>query len=226
MVEYISLPVGDNLQAIEKVLTVYAVNRGAMSSVRASYDCELAHLLQERLKDVLFITPETPMPLQIRYKMTETMQLGSDRIAAAVGATYLRPNTDLLVIDAGTAITCDLTRASGVFLGGSISPGMTTRFKALALSTDKLPCLEAPEVLPPIICDSTERAIQSGVVNGIIMEIDGFINAIKRQYCDVFVFLTGGDAEYFQYRLKNRVQMDEYLVLKGINRLLDYNAKN
>lgn len=86
------------------------------------------------------------LPITVQYETPET--LGKDRLAAAVGANYLEPGKDLLVIDAGTAITYELIEASGAYLGGNISPGMTTRFKALNFYTKKLPLVTEQEEVP------------------------------------------------------------------------------
>ena len=151
--------------------------------------------------------------------------LGKDRLAAAVGANYLQPGKDLLVIDAGTAITYELIDASGSYLGGNISPGMTTRFRALNLFTEKLPLVVEQEYIPLVGTD-TETAIQAGVVNGIVCEMDGYIEMLRLKYPNLLVFLTGGHSFYFERRLKNSIFADINLVLTGLNRILEYNVEN
>jgi type III pantothenate kinase len=131
----------------------------------------------------------------------------------------------LLVIDAGTAITYELLEASGKYKGGNISPGMTTRFKALNQFTKKLPLVSETEDVPFLGRDTTS-AIQAGVVNGIVFEMDGYIDALKVEYPSLLVFLTGGHSFYFERRLKNTIFADINLVLTGLNRILEYNVEN
>ena len=103
------------------------------------------------------------------------------------GLSYLQPGKDLLVIDAGTAITYELIDASGSYLGGNISPGMTTRFRALNLFTEKLPLVVEQEYIPLVGTD-TETAIQAGVVNGIVCEMDGYIEMLRLKYPNLWFF--------------------------------------
>ena len=73
---------------------------------------------------------------------------------------------------------------------------------------------------------ASESAIQAGVVNGIMLEMDGYIEQLKRKYPGLLVFLTGGHSFYFEGRLKNRIFADINLVLIGLNRILEYNVEN
>ena len=163
------------------------------------------------------------LPIRIGYETPHT--LGRDRIAAVVGAQSLRPGSNILVIDAGTAITYELLEASGLYVGGNISPGMTTRFRALHHFTQKLPLVSEPEEVL-LVGVSTESAIQAGVVNGIVLEMDGYIDLLRLKYPGLLVFLTGGHSFYFERRLKNRIFADINLVLIGLNRILEYNVEN
>ena len=114
-----------------------------------------------------------------------------------------------------------MIEAPGIFLGGNISPGMTTRFRALNHFTKKLPLVTEEDDIP-LIGRSTETAIQAGVVNGIVYDID----ELKVKYPDLLVFLTGGHSFYFERRLKNSIFADINLVLTGLNRILEYNVEN
>jgi type III pantothenate kinase len=179
--------------------------------------------LKSFVPTVICLDENTPIPITLRYKTPAT--LGKDRLAAAVGANYLQPDKNILVIDAGTAITYEFIDSKGVFAGGNISPGMTTRFRALNHFTGKLPLVNETDDVS-FIGDSTETAIIAGVVNGIVYEMDGYIDALKACHEDFFVFLTGGHSFYFERRLKNHTFADPNLVLTGLNRILEYNAKD
>ena len=186
-------------------------------------DHSIVNLLKSKLTFFLFLDENVKLPVKVSYRTPQT--LGKDRLAAVVGANYLQPGMDLLVIDAGTAITYEVIEASGTFVGGNISPGMSTRFKALHAFTKKLPLLNEPEDVL-FIGNDTESAIQSGVVNGIIFEMDGYIDSLRIKYPSLLVFLTGGHSFYFARKLKNANFADINLVFTGLNRILEYNVEN
>lgn len=211
-----------DIQAVSSLFDAYNLTKGIFSTV-VDIDKELVDYLKSRLLCFVFLDETVLLPVTIKYQTPKT--LGKDRLAAIVGATFLQPNRDLLVIDAGTAITYELVDSSGTFLGGNISPGMTTRFRALHTFTKKLPLLVEQEDIP-LIGDSTELAIQAGVVNGIIYEMDGYIDNLQKIYPGLLVFLTGGHSFYFESRLKSSIFADINLVLVGLNRILEYNVEN
>ena len=207
---------------LKPLFDVYSLDKGIYSTV-ADVDEDLIAYLKERLSCFIYFDNDVRLPITIKYKTPHT--LGKDRIAAVVGAYYLQPNRNIMIIDAGTCITYELLEASGSYLGGNISPGMTTRFKALNDYTKKLPLVNEREEVP---CwgTCTEDAIRAGVVNGIVFEMDGYIDKAKELYSDVLVFLTGGHSFYFESRLKNSIFADINLVLTGLNRILEYNVEN
>lgn len=164
----------------------------------------------------------TPLPIENLYKTKET--LGKDRIAAAVGANNIFPNRHVLVIDAGTALTMDFIRSDNRFMGGNISPGLNMRFKALHHFTKNLPLLSETDTFDQF-GDSTENAIISGVQQGMIFEIDGYINHLKLTYPDLTIILTGGDSNFFEKKLKNSIFVNPDLTLIGLNRILIYNVE-
>jgi len=199
----------------------YPLKNGIFSTV-VDIKKELITLLENRLERFFFFDRNVRVPIEIRYQTPET--LGRDRIAVAVGANFLHPQKDMLIIDAGTAITYEVVEASGVYLGGNISPGMTSRFHALNRHTKRLPLVEERECVP-LLGTSTETAILAGVVNGIAYEMDGYIDEFKSKYQGLYVFLTGGNAFYFEKRLKNAIFAEKKLGLIGLNRILEYNVE-
>lgn len=172
---------------------------------------------------ILFINLDhiTPLPIDNLYNSKET--LGKDRLAAVVGANYLYPHQNIMVIDAGSAITYDIINNSGQYLGGNIAPGIQMRYKALHTFTKRLPLLGPVNSFNRIGKDTNE-AIIAGVQMGIIHEIDGNINMFKELYPDLKVILTGGDIKYFDNKLKNLIFVVSNLVLIGLNRILNYNV--
>lgn len=163
---------------------------------------------------------QTPIPIESKYLTPET--LGRDRLAAAIGAVHLYPLTDILTIDCGTCITFDFVNRKGQYLGGSISPGLNMRYKAMHQFTGKLPLI-APSEESPHTGNTTESSMISGVQMGIVYEIDGQIDHYRKNYPDLKVIITGGDARYFVNRLKNEIFADQNLVLIGLHQILKYN---
>jgi type III pantothenate kinase len=172
----------------------------------------------------LFLDHTTKVPIVNKSRTPKT--LGMDRLAAIIGASVKFPNSNVLVIDSGTCITYDILSVDNVYLGGSISPGLNMRFKSLHEQTSKLPLLNSDDSTPILVGDSTEKAIKSGVINGMLCEIDGIIERYKADYSDLKVILTGGDANFFDKDLKNSIFAAPDLVLTGLNELLKYNEAN
>lgn len=169
---------------------------------------------------VLWLNEKTSLPVENLYETPET--LGYDRIAAVVGANEQFPGRDILVVDAGTCITYEFIDAAARYHGGNISPGMQMRFKALHQFTGKLPFV-ASEGRRLVMGKDTETAIRAGILVGMEYEITGYIRAMKHKYPELLVFLTGGDDFSFDTNLKNIIFADKFLVLKGLNRILNYN---
>ena len=171
----------------------------------------------------LHLDHTTKIPILNLSKTPQT--LGMDRLAAVIGASVLYPKTNVLTIDSGTCITFDFLDKDGNYLGGSIAPGLNMRFKSLHQQTSKLPLVNFSDS-HSLIGNSTESAIQSGVINGMICEIDGIINRYKEDYFDLQIILTGGDAKFFDKELKNSIFAAPNLILTGLNELLNYNEAN
>ena len=175
--------------------------------------------------EILVFNPgTTAVPLRNAYATPHT--LGADRLAAAVGAAGLRPGQATLIVDAGTALKMDLVTADGTYHGGSISPGLNMRLRALHTFTGRLPllALPAPDATIPLVGDSTTGSLLSGVVNGAVAEIRGFIAQYQQRCPGLGVLLTGGDAAFLAARLPARIFVVPELVLLGLNRILAYHV--
>ncbi len=176
----------------------------------------------ERLQ-VHFVSHEDSFPFVNLYETPKT--LGMDRMVLAAGAVLRFPNQNRLVIDAGTCITYDFVDENDNYLGGAISPGLRLRYEALHNFTARLPLLELDSP-KSIIGNSTSQSIHSGVVNGAINEIDGFINDYKQHYSKFTIILTGGDAEFLAKRLKNTIFANSNFLLESLSHLYQYKIKN
>ncbi len=172
-------------------------------------------------KIVKILEPTTSIPIQKNYGTPET--LGADRLAAAVGATSIYPNENCLIIDAGTCIKYDFVENGDTFQGGIIAPGLRMRFKAMHHFTKKLPLIENYEPWPKLIGKSTVTAMQSGVLNGMVAEINGIIDQYAAQLTIFKIILCGGDAPLFESRLKYPTFVVPELVPIGLNRILMLN---
>lgn len=209
----------DSLDVLKEVCDKYPINRGILASVIDLND-SVSQKVSKLSFPLITLDSKTLLPIQNLYESPET--LGYDRIAAVVGAYTYFPGKDILVIDAGTAITYEFIDANGCYHGGNISPGIQMRFKALNNFTGKLPLVSAQGKLLHIGKD-TETAIRAGVLKGVEFEIQGYIESLKHKYPELLVFLTGGDEISFDTKLKSIIFADRFLVLKGLNRILNYN---
>ena len=171
---------------------------------------------------VVEFTPDTPVPIQNHYHSPST--LGADRLAAAVAAHGLYPDNDVLVIDAGTAITYEFINKEGAYQGGGITAGVSMRLKSLNTFTSRLPLVEA-QFPGFLIGRNSEESILSGVMNGIRAEMDGIIQEYKQLYPGLITLFTGGDMFYFEKKLKNDIFATPNLVLTGLNLILEYNLE-
>ena len=197
------------------------LDKAILSSVK-DYPRELQKVLQKEFNTFLELDADTPLPVENCYQSKKT--LGKDRIAAVVGAYDLYPAANVLIIDAGTAITYDLLTAEGKYLGGNISPGLEMRFKALNQFTGKLPKVEQAEQ-NKLFGTTTEQAIRAGVQNGTVYEVDTTISTFKEFYNKLKVIMTGGDAEFFDNKLKNSFFVHFNLTSLGLNRILEHNGE-
>jgi type III pantothenate kinase len=168
---------------------------------------------------LLILDAQTPVPIRNSYQTPET--LGKDRLAAAVGAWSLFPGRNILSIDAGTCITFDFVSRSGEYLGGAISPGIRMRFQAMHTFTGKLPLIEPEDFTGPV-GRSTRESLLSGVIHGVTEEIRGVIALYRQEFGDLEIILTGGDHEFLHNKLKINIFAAPYLVLLGLNEILDH----
>ena len=207
---------------LEDILSDYpTICRSIIASTRGDEECVRATVAERIDKVIVFKPSTTPIPLDNHYHTPQT--LGADRLAAAVGAHAMYPDSDVMIIDFGTAITIDYV-VDGAFKGGNISPGVTTRFRALSDYTARLPrCYATDEVLD--YGRTTKEAIEQGVMRGVEHEIRGYVDAFMQKNDEKCIIFTGGDAKYFVKRIKNTIFADCEPVIFGLNRILNYNAE-
>ena len=207
---------------IQNILKKY--NKTAHLIVSSVSDVEKKSFLEfESIVNVHFVSHNDRFPFVNTYKTPHT--LGVDRMVLAAGATLQFPNQSRLVIDAGTCVTYDFIDESDNYLGGAISPGLQLRYTALHNFTAKLPLLEL-ENPDYFIGKSTSESLHSGVVNGLVYEIEGFIEEYKTLHPNFIIILTGGDAVFLAKRFKNTIFANSNFLLESLNQILQYKIKN
>lgn len=211
--------------SVSALLSDFNFIRQAKNAIIGSVvdELELFYSALSSILPTLVFNSQTKTPLINLYHSAAT--LGSDRLAASIGAYNLYPNSTILVIDAGTCIKYNFTNSKNEYLGGAISPGIEMKFKALEHFTSKLPLINFDRSYTELIGENTENSILSGVLNGSIAEIDGLISDYKSKFPDIICILTGGDSEFLAKRLKNSIFTHQNLVLKGLNDILNYNLE-
>lgn len=170
---------------------------------------------------LLRFTALTPVPIESRYKTPET--LGRDRLAGMVAASWLYPDSNVLVIDAGTCITFDFLEKSGKFMGGNIAPGLDMRYQAMHQFTQRLPSVERGDT-GTLLGETTQEAMQNGGMMGMLMEIAGYIEMLRNKYSEIQIMLTGGDAQYLADHLNTPLTVQPHLILIGLNQILQFNV--
>lgn len=205
---------------VSHLISEFAPNSAIICSVtRNSSDVEA--LLEERLQKVVKLNEHTSLPIMNAYSSPGT--LGADRIALAVAAHSLHPDKNNLIVSVGTCITYNFIQNTRTFRGGTISPGLRMRLKAMHEFTDGLPNVK-PEGEALLLGYDTETGVRGGAVCGITAEIDGMVTEFASQYPDFNALLTGGDAPLFEGRLKSKIFADPNLLLKGLNLILKHNV--
>ena len=209
----------DFSDVLEAIHSSYpTINRCIVSSVINFSEGELSNLKQRF--EVLILNHETKIPFINNYATPKT--LGIDRIALVSAASQKYLGRNILIIDAGTCITYDFLTAQNEYTGGAISPGIQMRYKALNTFTEKLPLLNL-EKADLLIGNSTTTSIHSGIVNGVLFEIEGFINKYKEKDNNLTVILTGGDLDFLRDSIKNDIFANSNFLLEGLNHILEYN---
>ena len=207
---------------LQEIFSTYfdKIDKAIVSTVRDTPDF-IIDLATHGIQYVHVLSHKTRLPFKNEYETPET--LGTDRIAAVAGAYHLYPGRNVLIIDAGSAVTYDYLFGK-TYKGGNISPGLSMRFRALHRFTGKLPLGSTLEKYNSP-GKNTLEAVTAGVTDGLIFEINEYIRMFEEKNIDFMVILTGGDSGYLKDRISHKINYQPDLVLTGLNHILEYNAK-
>ena len=210
----------NSLDEVRPILSKKSIQKIIISSVKQAYEDIIEELQLQQ--NTLTLNFHTPLPFNNLYR---SATLGIDRIALVAGAQNYFKEQACLVIDMGTCITYDLIDSQGNYKGGAISPGLDMRFKCLHNFTARLPLVGKSDD-PVWLGDDTITSIQSGVIHGISGELNSFIAQYKKDHGDLKVILSGGNANYFESRIKASIFAIPELLLVGLNAILRHNASS
>jgi len=216
---------------LKELLAKNSFVKNAILSSVTNHDKSISEFLKSKYF-FIELSEATKIPIENLYQSQPT--LGKDRLACAVGANSLFQNQNVLSVDAGTCIKYDFVNSKNQYLGGGISPGIEMRFKALNQFTDKLPLLSYKQ-FDKLIGENPDESILSGVMNGAAEEVRGIIGRYKQQYPELKVVFTGGYMKFFERifnpdkigsaKENSNIFADSFLVLKGLNQILNFNEK-
>jgi type III pantothenate kinase len=207
---------------LSSLKTLFAENPGIENTILCSvkkYPAEWKRYLSTHSR-FTELTPEIPVPVRLSYKTPKT--LGMDRLAAVCGAYSVAKGSPVLVVNAGTCITYDFLTDKNVYTGGSISPGLEMRYKALHAFTDGLPLISPNTDFKKLTGSTTEESIRSGVQLGMVKEVEGIVGEYQSKHKNLKVLLTGGSANWLLKSLKIKIKAEPYLVLTGLNVILSH----
>lgn len=206
------------LQQVAALVEQHQPSAAILSSV-VNHPEALESLLVEKT-DFHKLSHLTQLPFTIPVGKPETV--GADRLALSAAAVWLYPQSHSLAIGLGSCVTYNFISKDHQLLGGSISPGLEMRLRAMHQFTAKLPLVRATWNVPLVGYD-TATNLQSGAVLGLAKELDGIIDAYKERYGNFNVLLTGGDIPFLEPHLKNRIFADPHLIFKGLYAISEVN---
>ena len=208
----------DNEKTIQGLLDQFKPERTILSSV-VNHNESIENLLAQN-SHFHKISQFTGINFTTPVGKPET--IGADRLALMSAAVHFYPGKNSLVIGLGSCITYNFINQYHQFLGGAITPGMDMRFKSMHDYTAKLPIVTADWNFPLIGYD-TKTNLQSGVIVGIVNEIEGFIQKYGEKFGNFNVVLTGGNSTYFASQLKYKIFADQHFLFKGLYALSEIN---
>ena len=200
------------------------INQVVISSVVPTAMYTLQHMARKFFKrEPLVIGPGVKTGINIKYDNPK--EVGADRIVNAVAA-YELYGGPLVIVDFGTATTYCAVSKNGEYLGGAISPGIQISMDALFQKTAKLPKVELvkPET---VICKNTINSMQSGIIYGIVGQVDYIVKRMKKELGDenTKVIATGGLAKMIAIESETINIVNGLLTLEGLRIIYERNKE-
>ena len=202
-----------------------SINEVALfSSVVPKYHFILKNFLKKFHNINLREIKEKDINKIIKINIKNKNQIGSDRIANAVGA-YTKYKRDCIVLDFGTATTFDVVTEKGIYKGGIIAPGVSLSIKSLVRSADQIPYFNIKKQ-KKIIGTNTIEALRSGFYWGYIGLINNIILRIEKETKKKYkIIFTGGYANLFKTSIARSFKIDKNITINGIIEIFKKNKK-
>ena len=158
----------------------------------------------------------------LKVNIDNPKELGPDRIANSV-AGYKIAESDVVIVDLGTATTFDVVNSKKEYLGGSIAPGIKISLDALTSKTASLKSVEL-DLPKKVVGKNTYEAIQSGLIYGHASMIDSMIEKLLQELVTKpKIILTGGLSKTIQPALNLNAAYEQDLTLIGLEEIFNLN---
>ena len=208
----------NNLIHSLKLFPINDISNIICSSVTKSYKDQLSEIFK---KSNYYDFSDTNLKLPFKNNY-EAKTLGQDRMGLISSAVMKFKDQNSLVIDIGTCITYDFIDSKNIYYGGAISPGIRMRYSSFNDYTSNLPLVKFQDV-NKTIGTNTEESLHIGVNNGIVGEINQYINSLKKSYSEFNVIITGGDSMFLLNKIKNAIFADQDFLASGLNYIIKLN---
>ena len=210
---------------LKKIIKSKSINKIALfSSVVPKYQFFFSKILYKSYKIKLREIKETRIKKVIKINIKNRNQVGSDRIANAVGV-FKKYKSNCIVLDFGTATTFDVVTRNGIYNGGIIAPGVNLSINSLTSAADQIPVFSIKKQ-KKVIGKNTIEALRSGfywgysgLIKNIILKIE---KETKKKYKVIF---TGGYADLFKTSIIRPFIIDRNITIKGIIEIFKKNRK-
>ena len=210
---------------IKKIIKSKDINKVALFSIVVPrYKLILKHFLNKFYKIQLREIKEKNIKKIIKINIKNKNQVGSDRIANAVGV-YKIHKSNCIVLDFGTATTFDVVTKNGIYNGGIIAPGINLSLKSLIYSADQIPIFSIKKQ-KKIIGKNTIEALRSGFYWGYAGLINNIIKKIEKETKKKYkIIFTGGYANLFKTSIIRSFKIDKNITINGIIEIFRENKK-
>ena len=202
-----------------KLIAIDDIRNIICSSVTKSYKDQLSKIFKNS-NYFDFSDNNLKIPFTNNYETKKS--LGQDRIGLISSAVLKFQDQNSLVIDMGTCITYDFIDSQNIYHGGAISPGIRMRYSSFSNYTSNLPLLKFQDITK-IIGANTEESLHIGINNGIVGEINQYINSLKKSHSRFNVIITGGDSIFLLNKIKNAIFADQDFLASGLNYIIKLN---